>query len=224
VYDRRVFVGHFAVGFGARRLAPRPSLAVLLAAPQFLDMLWPVGVALGLERVRIVPGLTAASPLALDHYPYSHSLAATVVWSLLFGAVYAALTKDRRGAVVLAGCVASHWVLDIVAHIPDVPLWPGGEARLGLGLWRSIPGTLLVECGMLAAGVWLFVRASGPRSRAASIGLFALVATLVLLYLGAIFGPPPPSVGVLVGSAFGGWGLLLWAWAVDRRREIRPAT
>ena len=39
-----MFVGHYALGLAARRLEPRLSLGILLAAPQVLDLLWPIFV------------------------------------------------------------------------------------------------------------------------------------------------------------------------------------
>jgi membrane-bound metal-dependent hydrolase YbcI (DUF457 family) len=212
-----MFIGHFAVGLAARPLAPRVSLPVLLAAPQFLDMLWPIFVCVGIERVRIVPGLLAASPLALDHMPWSHSLAVVAVWAVLFAGVYRRFTGDRRGATVCAGLVLSHWVLDAVAHRPDMALYPGGP-EVGLGLWRSVPGTLVVELALYAAGVVLYTRASRARDRTGSIAWWALVVTLLLIEIGSVLGPPPPDVTGLMVTSFAGWSFLLWAWWIERHR------
>ena len=70
-----MFVGHLAVALGAKRAAPRVPLAVLVAAAFALDLLWPLMLLAGIESVRIDPGNTAFTPLAFDHYPWSHSLA-----------------------------------------------------------------------------------------------------------------------------------------------------
>src|SRR5262245_10505336 len=106
-----MFIGHFAVGLAAKRLAPKASLPVLVAAPQVLDILFPIFVLLGIEKLRIVPGLTAVSPLDLREIGWSHSLVTSVGWSVLFAAGYAVLTKQRREAIVLGVCVFSHWIL-----------------------------------------------------------------------------------------------------------------
>ena len=58
-----MFVGHFGLGFAAKQAAPRTSLGTLFLAAQFIDLLWPILLLLGLETVRIVPGLTAATPI-----------------------------------------------------------------------------------------------------------------------------------------------------------------
>ena len=216
-----MFIGHFAVGFASKRLAPRTSMGWLVLAPLFLDALWPIGLATGLERVHIEPGNTVVMPLRLEHYPWTHSLAMAAVWSLLFGAVYWGATRERRGAVVLGVAVLSHFVLDWVTHRPDLPLWPGGSARIGLGLWNSLPGTLGVECAMLALGVWLYARTTRARRRAGDVHLAVMVVVLLALYAGNVFGPPPPSVNAIIGLTFGFYLFLPWAWIMDRAREVR---
>jgi hypothetical protein len=131
------FIGHFALGFAAKRAAPRISLGVLFAAAQFADLLWPVLVAVGVEKVRIDPGNTAFTPLDFVSYPFSHSLLMIVIWGALCGLLY-----NNR---ILFGLVISHWILDFLTHRPDMPLYPGGGPKFGLGLWNSVPATLAVE-------------------------------------------------------------------------------
>ena len=214
-----MFIGHFAVGFAAKRAAPRASLAVLLAAPQFLDILWPIFNLAGLERSHIQPGATAASPLVLEYMPYSHSLVAAVGWSIAFGAVYALIAGDRRAAIVLGACVMSHWVLDWITHAPDMPILHGDGPRYGLGMWNSIPATVAVEVAMFGTGVWLYASATRARDRIGSIALWALVAVLVAMYVGALFGPPPPNGNVVFIVAIAAYSLLAVAWWIDRHRE-----
>lgn len=216
-----MFIGHFAVGLAAKRVAPRASLPVLLAAPQVLDILWPIFVAAGVERVRIVPGAMAASPLVLEYMPYSHSLAAAALWSVVFGAGYFLITRDRRSAGVLALCVMSHWVLDWIAHAPDMPLWSGDGPRYGLGLWTSIPATLIVEGSMFAIGAWLYASSTRARDRIGAVAYWALIGVLAAAYVGAIFGPPPPSVHALIVVSCGAMVVLPWAWWIERHRQTR---
>jgi hypothetical protein len=149
-----MFIGHFAVGFAAKRFAPRSSEAVLLAAPVLADMLWPVFLLLGWEQVRIDPGNTRYTPLDFVSYPWSHSLLMLCVWASAFGGIYYGITRYRAGAIAIWIGVVSHWVLDWVTHRPDMPLYPGG-ARYGLGLWNSIAGTMVVEFLTFAVGVWI---------------------------------------------------------------------
>ena len=218
-----MFIGHFAVGLAAKRAAPRASLPVLLLAPQVLDVAWPVFCATGLERVRIVPGFTAASPLDLQYMPYSHSLVAALIWSVAFAAAYLAITRDRRGAWVLGACVASHWVLDWISHTPDMPILHGAGPRYGLGLWNSLPGTLIVELAMFALGAWSYASATRAKDRVGAIGWWALVAVLALAFVGATLGPPPPNADAMIEVAFAGLIVLPVAWWIDRHRETTIA-
>src|SRR4051794_38700891 len=110
--ERSMFIGHFAVGLAAKRVAPRSSLGVLIAAPIFLDLLWPIFLLLGWEAVRIVPADTPFLRLEFVSYPISHSLLTSIGWGLLFALVYWALTRYRAGAIVVGIGVVSHWMLD----------------------------------------------------------------------------------------------------------------
>jgi len=160
-----MFIGHFAVGFASKRVAPQASLGVLMAAPVALDLLWPIFLTFGWETVRIDPGNTAFTPLDFVSYPYSHSLLMAGLWGAIFGATYWAFTRYSTGAVVVGIGVLSHWILDAITHRPDMPLLPGNATRVGLGLWNSVPATLVVESLMFAAAVWLYASATRSRDR-----------------------------------------------------------
>src|SRR5688500_17197488 len=121
-----MFIGHLALGFAAKRVVPKISLAVLFVAVQLADMLWPIFLAAGIEHVRIDPGNTAVTPLDFVSYPYSHSLVFLIFWGIAFGALYRFAVRDRAAFAVLAALVVSHWVLDFVMHRPDMPIYPGG--------------------------------------------------------------------------------------------------
>ena len=136
---------------------------MLFAAVAWADLVWPVLLATGIEQVRIDPGNTAVTPLDFVSYPYSHSLLMLVLWGAVLGFVYRATTGQNGSTfAVLALLVVSHWVLDFLTHRPDMPLYPGGP-KLGLGLWNSVTGTVLVEVAMYALGVWIYLRATRPR-------------------------------------------------------------
>lgn len=213
-----MFIGHFALGLAAKRATPQVSLAVLFAAAQLADVLWPIFVAIGIEQVRIDPGNTAFTPLDFVSYPYSHSLALLVVWGVLFGWLVAG--RARRGAfVVVASLVVSHWVLDFVTHRPDMPLYPAGP-KVGLGLWNSVPLTVAIEVPMYLAGLWVYYASTRPRDRAGRYGFGFLAAALLVLYVGNMVGPPPPSVTALWSAAIAGSVIILAAalWA-DRHRD-----
>lgn len=211
-----MFLGHFGLALAAKRVAPRTSLGTTIIAAQFLDLLWPVLLLLGLERVNIVPGLMATSALDFEHYPISHSLLATLGWAVLLAVTYFAVRRYPRGAVVVGLLVLSHWLLDAPMHRPDLPLWPGSDIVVGGGLWDSVAATLLLEFGLLAIGVAIYARTTRPRNRRGTIGLAALVALLAVMFVGAIFGPPPPDAGTIAWSALGMWVFVALGYWVDR--------
>ncbi len=216
-----MFIGHFALGFGSKRLAPTVSLGALFLAGQWADLLWPMLVMAGVESFTIRPGITAATPLDFQSYPYSHSLLALLVWGTLLALIYRLVSgSPLRGAIVLGALVVSHWVLDLIVHRPDLPLAPGTGLRLGLGLWSSIPATLAVEFGLYAVGVWLYWKATVARDRVGSVGFWALVTLLALVELANVFGPPPPSIGAVTVSAAAMWLLVAWGYWVDKHRTV----
>ena len=213
-----MFIGHFALGFAAKRTTPRLSLAVLFAAAQFADLLWPFLVALGVEHVRIDPGNTAFTPLDFVSYPYSHSLLFLCIWGVIFGAICALIIRNALSGVVVAALVVSHWVLDWITHRPDMPLYPGGPT-LGLGLWNSVAATVTVESLLFAAGVWIYTRSTRPRDAIGGRAFAAFIGFIIAAYAGAM-GPPPPSINALVIVSIGGAAIImLWAWWFDRHRS-----
>jgi hypothetical protein len=213
-----MFIGHYAVGFAAKKYAPRTSLAVLMIAPLFLDLLWPIFVLAGWERARIDPGNTAVTPLDFISYPISHSLLMAVVWATLLAVVYFWPTRYWAGTVAIWIGVVSHWILDFVSHRPDMPIFLRDGPKLGLGLWNSRLATLGVEGLLFACGVWLYASSTRPKDKSGSYGLWSFVGLLVVLYLGNFFSPPPPSVNAvaIVGLCLA--PLLLWVWWFDRHR------
>jgi hypothetical protein len=219
-----MFLGHFGVGFAAKRAAPGVSLGTLLFAAQFADLLWPILVLAGVEVVRIDPGNTPVTPLDFVSYPFTHSLATGVGWGILLGLAYLLVRRNGRGALVVGLLVVSHWVLDFVSHAPDLPLYPGGP-KVGLSLWSSLPATLAVELGLFALGLVLYLTTTRPLDRAGRWGLVGLVAFLLASYGGAVFGPPPPSARAVAWVGLSGWLLPLAGVWIDRHRALRrPAT
>jgi len=216
--DQEMFIGHFALGYAAKRWAPGLSLAALFAAAQFADLLWPVLVALGIEQVRIVPGITASTPLEFISYPYSHSLLTLTLFGAVFGWAVSLRAPFASGVIVFL-LVISHWMLDLVTHIPDLPLYPGGP-KFGLGLWNSVTGTLVTETVMFALGVWLYATATTPRDK---IGTWAFAGIAAFLFVGFLvnaMGTPPPSVTALWVMAIALGAFTLWlSWFADRHRR-----
>jgi hypothetical protein len=214
-----MFLGHFGVALAAKKAAPKASLGTLVLAAQFADLLWPVFLLLGWEQVRIAPGNTRVTPLEFTSYPYSHSLVAQLLWGLAIGIVYFAFRRDARSALIVAFLVPSHWVLDCVAHRPDMPIVPGGPSY-GLGMWNSLPLTLIVECTLYGAGIIVYLSSTHGKDRTGKYALWSLLIFLFVSYLGSAFGPPPPSVHVLAITALGIWLTVPWASWADRHRSL----
>jgi len=219
-----MFIGHFAMGFGAKKFAPRVSLGVLFLACQLADLLWPNLVLLGIEKFTIEPGITALTPLDFQYYPFSHSLLALLVWAVLFALLYTALRHaGSRAALVVGLLVLSHWVLDVLTHRPDMPLTLSNAHRIGLGLWNHPALAIGVEVLLFAAGVWMYAAGTVALNRKGSIGLWALVVFLLLIYAANFLGPPPPSVEAVAWSAEAIWLLVAWGFWVDHNRAAKSA-
>ena len=212
-----MFLGHFGVALAAKKVAPKPSLGTMVLAAQLVDGVWPIFLLLGWETVDIVPGITTVTPLDFTSYPYTHSLVAGILWGALLAGAYYALRRDRVGALWIGLLVLSHWFLDLVVHRPDLPLG-SGATRVGLGLWNSLPATLVVEFGLFGVGLWIYARATRARDRWGGVLLWLFAAALVVIYFGAVFGPPPPSVRVLAMSGLAGWLFVGWGYGIDAHR------
>jgi len=217
-----MFAGHFGLALAAKRATPRTSLGTLFLGAQLLDLVWPVFLIVGIEQVRIVPGLMAASPFDFVHYPWTHSLLMACAWGMLVGGIYFAARRDARGAAIVGALVVSHWVLDFPMHRPDLPLWPGGPV-VGLGLWRSIPITLLLEAILFGGGALAYARATVAHNRIGSIGYGVLVAFIAVAYLSVVFGPPPADAHAMAWTTLVMWLFVpVGAW-IDRHRTLRTA-
>lgn len=212
-----MFIGHFGVGLGLKRAAPRVSLGTLFLGAQLIDLAWPTLLLAGLEKVELAPG-AKGPPLNFTDYPISHSLLLVLVWSALFGAGCYLIQRDRGGAFICGLAVLSHWLLDLIVHHPDLPLFPGGP-KVGFGLWGSLPGSLILELLIFGIGVWLYTRSTQAVDRVGSLGFWLLIAFLVVLHAANVFGPPPPDVGAVAWAGHAQWLLVAWAYWVDRHRR-----
>jgi hypothetical protein len=214
-----MFLGHFALGFAAKRMAPRVSLGTAFLAAQWLDLLWPTLLLLGVETVRIEarPGISV--PLVFEHYPISHSLLAVLGWAIAFAIVHFMWRSRRRDALLVGALVLSHWLLDLVVHVPDLPLAPGTSLRVGLGLWQSAGATLVVEVLLFASGVRLYALLTRPKDKAGRYGLIGLVVFLALIHAANVLGDAPPSVTAIAWVGQAQWLLVAWGYWVDAHRS-----
>ena len=215
-----MFIGHYAAGLAAKKLAPRASLGALIAAPILLDLLWPIFLLVGWEHVSIEPNRNPFLRLAFDSYPISHGLLAVVGWATLFASLYFGFARYATGAIVVWLGVVSHWVLDVFVHRQDLPLYAGSRV-VGLGLWNHRWPAIAVETAMLAAGIWIYLRQTKAKDKIGSYAFWGFIVLLLLAYAGATFGPPPPSVNKMAIGTLFTWLLIPWAWWFDRHREVR---
>ena len=216
-----MFVGHTAVALAAKSKIPSVSLGWYVAAAYALDLLWPFFLLAGVERVSIVPGATAFTPLVFDSYPWSHSLLMSCVWGVGVVAIARWRGVGTRAAWMLGALVVSHWVLDFATHAPDMPLWPGHPPLLGLGLWNSIPATLIVEGVLFALGIALYVRKTRARDRIGSVGFWSFIIVTTVMWASGPWSSPPPSPRALALLAPLAWLLVLWIGWADRHRVPR---
>lgn len=215
-----MFVGHIAVGFAAKRAAPKTSLGTLVLAAVLLDVLVWMFVVGGLEHITVRPGITATNALDLYDYPFSHSLLMSVVWGALMAGAYYTIRRYSRGALLILAAVVSHWVLDFVSHRPDIPLAPGLHRYYGLGLYNSRPAMLLVEGLLWLGGIVLYERATRSRKRAGLWSLYVGVLILTWLWIGSLSGAAPQVSMVKMGIIDVIFLAIVvsWAYFVDKLR------
>lgn len=215
-----MFIGHFAVGFGAKKFAPGLSLGLLFIAAQFVDLLWPTLLLLNVEHVEISPGITEATPLDFTHYPVSHSLLMVLFWSLLFAGIFRLFRKNKKYAWILAFCVLSHWLLDLLVHRPDLPLYPGNSSHVGLGLWNYPIVTAILEGGLFITGIAMYISKTQAINGVGKYGLFTLIGLLIISYVMNFIGPPPPNVAAIAWVGHSQWLFVLLAFWVDHNRRV----
>ncbi len=215
-----MFIGHFAVAFGMKRVAPEVNLGTAILAVTFLDVIWPLLVATGIEVVRIDPG-SPFSHLRFVSYPFSHSLAMAIVWGTAFAAVYRWRGGARHGALWLALAVISHWFLDLIVHQPDLQVLPEVDVYVGLGLWNSLPATLAVEGLLFAGGLGLYLSSTRASDHIGRWAVWGLVALLLVSYVAAVFSAPPDVTAIVIADIVGTTvAVLLGGWADLHRQPI----
>jgi len=213
-----MFLGHFGLAFASKKINQAPSLGTTFIAAQFVDLLWPVFLILGIEKVQIDPGNTAFTPLNFVSYPYTHSLLAGTIWAVVFALLYMAIKKDKKTAVLLAVLVISHWVLDFFMHRPDLPLAFGDSPKYGLGLWNNRLATIIIELAVFTAGVALYVNATKPTSKWGNVSLVSLIIFFAAIFFMNAFGAPPPHEDALGYVGLAQWLLVAWGYWTDANR------
>jgi len=212
-----MFIGHYGPAFAAKAPVKAIPLWILFIAVQWLDVCWSALVLMGVEKVRIVPGFTEGSPLDLYYMPYTHGLIGSLILSFVFGVIALLFVQERRTAVVavVAGAVFSHWLLDLVVHVPDLPLFDN-SAKVGFGLWRWLWISLPLELVTLLVGAIVYARAVPSKTRRGDLWLWLFVAAMAAVELYGAFGPMPPTPAAEAETALTAYGVLaLLAGLVD---------
>jgi FtsH-binding integral membrane protein len=216
-----MFIGHFAVGFAAKKFNPKPSLGTYFLAAQLLDLLWPTFLLLNMEHAEISNNPSNPIPLSFTHYPISHSLLAVAVWAILFSVVYTVTKKNYKAALLLGFCVISHWLLDLIVHIPDLPLYPGDAPLLGLGLWKSKLETLILELSFFAVSILLYLKSTIAKNKTGFYSTWGLIVFLIIVHLVNVFGSAPPNMTAVAWMGQLQWLIVIWAYWCDRNRQSR---
>ena len=188
-----MFVGHYGIAFAARSERNKIPLWVLFVAVQLLDFLWAPFVLLGIEKVRMVPGITATNSLDLYYMPYTHSLVGALVWSGLAALVYKVASgakASRAAALIVAFAVFSHWILDLIVHRPDLAIYDD-TLKVGLGLWNHRGLEFGLEIAILVGGILLYLKRNKSFARKVGIVVFGVV--LILIQAGNTFVSRPLS-------------------------------
>ncbi|KAB2940618.1 MAG: hypothetical protein MPEBLZ_00083 [Candidatus Methanoperedens nitroreducens] len=219
-----MFIGHYGIGLVLKKVEPRLSLGLLIFGAIMLDILFGLFLLSGIEHAKIVHGATVVSPFEFYDYPYSHSAVGAVLWATAgFLAYWLWPTGDRtqrkRPAFILTIAIFSHFILDVISHTPDITISGNNSPILGLSLWDSLAGTMIVEFGILFIGIYLYRSATYSVSSSGKYGFALMILILVVLYIGNIFGPPPPDMkAVAVTMTAGQLALVALAFWVDRNR------
>ena len=214
-----MFVGHYGVSFALQTVNRQIPLWVLFIAVQLLDVIWAPLILLGIEKVRIVPGITASNPLDLYFMPYTHSLVAAVLWSAVGWILYRAGRRQPAAATLVGLAVFSHWILDFIVHRPDLPLYDN-TAKVGLGVWNQPALAFGLEAALLFGGMWLFLRGrSEPK-----IGMMLFGIGMLGIQASVFFGPPPTSdkaAALTALIAYGVFAAFVARWEARRRKVSR---
>ena len=196
-----MYVGHYAASLALKRFEKRASLGVLFLAVQFVDIVFFPLVLLGIERLNVVENFTQSTHFELEYMPYTHSLLAFLIWSGLAYALFRwVIVKSHSVAVVVALAVMSHWLLDVIVHTPDLPIWNDASPKLGLGLWNNAIATYALEAALLLAGLWLYLRSTSASTRTGKYGMTIFVLALLLVNIANIFGPLQGDSTVVLAS------------------------
>ncbi|HBP88597.1 MAG TPA: hypothetical protein DD706_12960 [Nitrospiraceae bacterium] len=181
-------IGHYSVSFALKAADKTISLGLLFIAAQFVDILWLIFVLLGIERVNMVPGITAANPFDFVFYPFTHSLVASFLWA---GGAYVVFrlipakpgSAQNQVALIMGAAVLSHFFLDLIVHRPDLPLTSGDSYKIGFGLWNDVLASYLLEGLLLLGGLGIYLHATRSTTLVGKYGMSIFALCLLIANL-----------------------------------------
>ena len=216
-----MFIGHWAPALVVATRRSAPSLGTLFVAGQLVDWAFFGLVLIGAEHMRFSPGISAMNPMDLYHMPYTHSLLGSGLFALAFAAAVWLASRSRTAAMLGGAVVLSHWLLDLLVHVPDLTI-AGNPPKLGMGLWNYPAVEMPLELAITFGALWLYVRAWRP----APIRVVVLAALLLALQGFNWFGPVEPEVTPATSVlAFVAYGLVtLAAWWMGKSGTLGAQT
>jgi membrane-bound metal-dependent hydrolase YbcI (DUF457 family) len=213
-----MFIGHFGLAMAGKKIDRKPSLAALFLAAQWLDLIWPLFLLLGWEHIKIDGGNNPLLDIRFTSYPYSHSLIFAILWSFLIASIYYFVKRDSSGSFLMGFLVFSHWLLDFFTHIPDLPITPWSDYKVGLGLWNHPLMTVILEGLIFIGGIMLYVKSTRARALPGYISFWSLMLLLVFFYVSSFYGAPPDSEKSMGYFGLTQWLIIAWAYWIDRTR------
>jgi len=223
-----MFIGHYGVAFGLKRIYRGLSVGWLFVAVQLVDIVWTILILFGVEKVAVVPGITKTNPLDFYYYPYTHSLIAFLFWSLLvLLACY--FIKNKSGlsrikfGLILAFAVFSHFLLDVIVHRPDISLFGEDSIKIGLGLWNNVVFSYLLEAVIFIGGVWLYFKSGLLKTKKRKIILLLFAIFLLVMNLINLIGLPPQNTNMVALSGLGLYIIIaLIGFWIDKQESVNP--
>ncbi|MFB5086601.1 permease [Psychrobacillus sp. PGGUH221] len=151
-----MFAGHFGISATVKSKTPETPLWSLIVSTQLLDIVFIPFILVGLENIESIGDGGYGNDMIYAFY--THSLVGSLILSIL-AALLAKRLWGRKSGIIIGAVVFSHWILDFIVHRPDMPILPGNIGNLpllGLGLWETVPGSVLLEALLLAIGCFFY--------------------------------------------------------------------
>ena len=217
-----MLVGHCAIALAGKRAEPSLSLGTLMAAAVLADLFGFIFILAGLEHWTLKAGSAGINAVDLDRIAWSHGLLPDILWATLFAGAYYLWRRRAPGAWILFAAVISHWILDFISHRADMPIAPGLTFRYGLGLWTSVPATLMVEGLLWLIAIAIYIRATRSTGRAGIYGFWLAIAFLTLSWVNNITAAPPAGSLTTAAITSLSFFTLVVSWAYWMNRVRKP--